>query len=84
MRRKTDSSGERYERGVSVAAGAAHHALGFALGGVMHRTDLTGSDAGTAFRLRILVMRRWTARGDGRHAHGGQMAREPDDGDRAQ
>src|SRR5262245_49556791 len=78
MRRKADASGKRNQCGVGMAARAAHHALGFALGGVMHRTDLTGSDTGTAFRLLLLVMRRRTARGHRRNAHGGQMARQPD------
>ena len=84
MRREADASGQRHERGVGVTAGAAHHALGFALGSVMHRTDLTGSNAGTAFGLRVLVVRRRATRCHRRDTHGGQMACEPDDGDRSQ
>src|SRR2546425_12647967 len=83
MREEAQASGERYERGVSVTARATHPAFGFAFFRVMHRADLTGSDARTAFGL-LVVIRRRTA---GRHrhdGHGGELARKPDDGDRPQ
>src|SRR2546425_10082805 len=80
MREETQTSGERYERGVGMTARATHHAFGFAFSRVMHRADLTWADTGTAFGLLVVIRRR--AAGRHRHdAHGGELARKPDDGD---
>ena len=80
MREEAQASSERYERGVGMTARATHHALGFAFFRVMHRADLTGSDAGTTFGLLVVIRRRTTGR-HGHDAHGDELAREPDDGD---
>jgi len=83
MREEANASGERHERGVGMTARATHHAFGFAFFRVMHRADLTGSDAGTTFGLLVMIRRRAAVR-HRRHAHGDELARQPDDGDRPQ